>query len=277
MIELLEFRIEKACFDKRVRGVIDLDNINIKEFSRVVSIKINSSDKRIVFFKDLYLQIKKSKEFYFDVLSPVRKYSKNEIKSAENFRIIFNNYLEISGEEHGTKFDTTNECKFCGSFRNVDGAYIIDPKIKLKKDVYFTLDGQILVSDKFKDNFSQFNTKEFSFINTNHKNLYLLNVINQFLVFETTKFGLNYFDDSNESLNEKYICPFGHTLGLNINSELFLFKNQFMFLSKSTQTIGIKRGLLRPKHIFIGSNLFYQKFNQENLTGLSFEIAHICA
>ena len=72
-----------------------------------------------------------------------------------------------------------------------------------------------------------------------------------------------------------YLCPFGHTLGLNLLSEIFLKKTHSDFLiSWTKECVGVKRGFLRPEHCLIFNAAFFLLKEKFKLAGLKFEIAH---
>ncbi len=70
----------------------------------------------------------------------------------------------------------------------------------------------------------------------------------------------------------------GHTIGLNMLSELFVAPSDGLYKSDclaSKQKIGVKRGLLRPESLLLCSQHFRTMIINETLTGMDFAVARV--
>ena len=100
---------------------------------------------------------------------------------------------------------------------------------------------------------------------------------NVFNVSDQTVFGITPFNLSGNDGDEVYKCPTGHTLGLNIISEV-VFTAEGLTTSDcfvSRQQIGVKRGVLRPESLLLCSQRVRAMVRDESLTGVNFEVAHL--
>jgi hypothetical protein len=89
-----------------------------------------------------------------------------------------------------------------------------------------------------------------------------------------TKTGINPFD---EDLAGKYRCPFGHTAGFSLLSELYVERNSWdgCDIANTSQLIGEKGGLIRPRPLILISPRLRGILMQEKVKGLDIEIAHL--
>jgi ribosomal protein S14 len=218
--------------------------------------------------------------YYWEI---ARKYSKKELEEASLFHIRFKNIFEPAGEECGTEYDETVACEICGSNRRQISSLKLKKGSIPKKDIARTIAGEIIVSEKFKSCFQNCNLKGITFepvmSGKNVLDVYQPKITSPELVStEKTMAGINPFDLSESEGGEIYKCPKGHTIGLNLLSEVFVANsspiNEYnLFVTK--QKIGVKRGLLRPQPLYLCSQAFRQMVLKEKLSGFDFEVAHI--
>lgn len=76
----------------------------------------------------------------------------------------------------------------------------------------------------------------------------------------------------------RYRCPLGHTVGLNILSEVTITRprrdgiNDFVC---TRQMVGVHRGLLRPHPLLLMSPRLQRLLHEHKITGYSLEVAHL--
>ena len=190
--------------------------------------------------------------------------------------------FEPSGEQCGTLYDESTECKICGANRTQVGELRLIEKSIPKRDIAKTIGGEILVSRKFVDSFQSRNLKGATFrpiLNEKGASSFLqMDIHPEIGLSNDTIVGNNPFDLATYDANEVYQCPLGHTLGLNLLSEPCLSAlvsvDQYDIF-KSKQKIGVKRGLLRPESLLFCAQSVRKMMEEEKLTGLKFEVAHI--
>ena len=131
-------------------------------------------------------------------------------------------------------------------------------------------------------------------------NYYQIRPLNYLDISDKTTFGVNPFDLSGttpswtETRWEKegrkfkeykeyhpekiHKCPNGDNLGLNILSEAYIKSNPILkdldFFA-SRQTVGMREGVIRPRHLLFCSNRMMRLIKDNGLKGFKFEIAHI--
>jgi hypothetical protein len=74
-------------------------------------------------------------------------------------------------------------------------------------------------------------------------------------------------------------CPHGHTIGLNLISELWVSREDFETcqcdIASTRQYVGTRRGLLRPERALLISPRLWRALEQSNLKGFGVEVAHL--
>lgn len=211
-----------------------------------------------------------------------RQYNKKELESATLLHIIIKTTINVAGEECGTIYDESDACEICGANRKQKSPLILRANSIPKKDIARTIAGEVIVSEKFaaavkQRGLSGVILKPIVCDNKN-SNYYQLFSSEEIELSSRTVTGINPFDHSTTNEGEIYKCPKGHTFGLNLLSEPYVLNspliNKYDFLA-SMQKIGVKRGLLRPMPIYMGSAAFRKMVEDEGLSGFSFELAHI--
>ena len=213
-------------------------------------------------------------------------------------RVKIKTTFEPAGEECGTVYDETLACEICGANRRQIGPLKLKKSTIPKNDIARTIAGEVVVSKKFVTAFEQRGLKGVSFdpitFTKGVSNIYQLNVFSPALeLTPNTIAGVNIFDLSESSNGveftipggyqikvekEIYKCPRGHTIGLNLLSEPYVFNsssiNEYDFFV-SNQKVGVKRGLLRPEPIYFCSTAFKKMVEEEKLSGFGYEIARV--
>jgi hypothetical protein len=279
MQEIFEFRIS---YEFATRLFAPGEGKDLGDSVKVVH--ITKEDPR--FFQipviDEELTKKFNKGFYFG-WNIYHTYTKNEIEQASLFNVRLKAVFEPPGEMCDTEYDETVACEICGSNRKqIDSLKLKKGSIP-KKDIARTIAGEVVVSEKLKECFQNYNLKGITFepvmSGKNVLNVYQPKITSpELLLTEKTKAGINPFDFSESEGGEIYKCPKGHTIGLNLLSEVYIEDiaaiGQFDFFA-TKQKVGVKRGLLRPQPLYLCSQAFRRMIVNEKLSGFDFEVAHI--
>lgn len=261
-------------------------------------IHITKDDPKFEQIRILNKQIReKNKDFFFLYSNIRREYSKKELDTATLLHMTIKTTFEPTGEECGTVYDETTACEICGANRKQVGKLKLKKGSIPKKDIARTIAGEVLVSERFATVFKQRGLigglLEPITLDKGISNYYQLMVTSELELTRNTVAGVDIFDFSEGSEpteftvsgghhvkieKEVYKCPKGHTIGLNILSELYVLNspsiNDYDFFS-SKQKIGVKRGLLQPEPLYLCSPAFRTMVEEEKLSGFEFEIAHI--
>ena len=269
-----------------------------KDLGLYVGVEISTNDPRFEKTRLLAEEIRKKYNDYFFLYSEIkRKYSKKELDTATLLHLKIKAVFEPTGEECGTLYDESAACEICGANRKQVGKLKLKKGSIPKKDIARTIAGEVVVSERFATVFKQRGLKGASLepiiLDKGTSNYYQLMATSELELTMDTVAGVNIFDFSEGSEpteftvsgghhvnieKEVYKCPKGHTIGLNILSELYVLRspsiNDYDFFS-SKQKIGVKRGLLQPEPLYLCSPAFRKMVEEEKLSGFQFEIAHI--
>ncbi len=279
MKEVLEIRINQdfahLLFD-------DCEGKNLGTSVRIVS--ITKEDSRYLQIPNIAKKIKRKygRGFYFG-WEIKRTYTKKELLDTNLFRIVVKTTFEPAGEECGTEYDETVACRICGANRKQSGPLHLRKSSIPKKDIARTIAGEVIVSRAFKEACESYSLKGLHFEQVYSRNrpidYFQLGAVSTKLVLtDKTIAGIDPFDLSESCEGEVYKCPEGHTIGLNLLSELYIkdFRNaEVPDFFETEQKIGVKRGLLRPEALLLCTPNFRKMVLNEKLKGFGFEIAHI--
>jgi hypothetical protein len=224
-----------------------------------------------------------------------RIYTPEEISQAKLFQLIIKPYFEPTGEECGTEYDDSVACEICGTHRK----QITPLKLKRgsipKKDAAQTIANEIVLSKRFVDCFTERGLKGISFspvYYAKEESDYCQPVAeNRLSVSSQTRIGRTPFnfsekdewvetmaDGSHRKFEVIYKCPKGDNIGACLLSEVYIKDSpiiQEFDYFETEQTVGAKRGVLRPHPILLCSPAFRNMIIEEKLKRFDFEIAHI--
>jgi hypothetical protein len=86
-----------------------------------------------------------------------------------------------------------------------------------------------------------------------------------------------YREDRWARRHSEYRCPLGHTIGLNLLSELSVRRADFegWDLAATAQHVGLRQGVLRPERLLLMSPRLRNLVLEAGLKGITFEVAHL--
>lgn len=283
MKELFEFRIN---YEYANRLFSPEEGKDLGQITRSVKVvKLSKDDHRFASIPlvDSEVREKYGRPFYYSWRIE-RKYVSGELDAATLFTFKIQSTFEPAGEECGTEYDESTACEYCGSNRKQVSPLKLKKNSIPKRDISWTIAGEIVVSEKFIEAFNRHNLSGLSLekiiLDKGPLNIYQPKLTSPELeLTKNTTAGIDPFNLADREGAEIYKCPKGHTLGLNLLSEAYvntspsIGKYDFFFATK--QKIGVKRGLLRPQPVYLCSHAFRQMIEREKLTGCSFEVAHV--
>lgn len=278
MADIIEFRILKEYAHLLLKPGEGKDN-----GSNVV-VHIPSDDPKFDKVGELSRLVRQKHNDYFFLFHHIqRKYTKKELAEANLFSVVVKTTFEPAGEECGTEYDETVACEICGANRKQVGPLMLQKSSIPKKDIARTIAGEVVVSKTFKEACESRKLKGLFFEQVYSRNkpidFFQINPGSPKLILTNkTVAGVDPFDLSESCEEEVYKCSRGHTIGLNLLSELYV-KNLpqitgFDFF-ETEQKIGVKRGLLRPEPLYLCSRELRNMVLEKKLKGFDFEIAHI--
>ena len=260
---------------------------NITDLVRKVSVQIDS---------DLYKEIEKAykiikardnKHLFFG-WKVRRDYSNLELSSAKLLLLKLTKTFEPSGQECGTIYNFQNTCEFCGFGIQQISELILDiNKIPKKTNIARTISNEIVINqdlaDLLDDNncigyklgmVSQQSTSENIFVKKQKHSWYQLIVTSSVTVNSATKTGEDPFDEDKDNV---FRCKYGHTIGLDILSELSINSNSWdgSDLVATKQLFGVNRGLLRTYPLILVSQRLYSLLNNAGFKGYKVEVVNL--
>ncbi len=245
---------------------------------------------------------------FFTAWFPRRRYTTNELRKAKYLQLLVKRVFEPTGEQCGTLYDESNACQYCGSGGRQVSDLILEARSLPKSGklgIAKTIGGEIVVSESFIEIFQANNFKGAEFRSVKQRNnpaiatkgWYQLVVVSKPLAISApTRAGVTPFDDGSERLQNQedfldhlnvkgswcdrqgdYRCPLGHTIGLNLLSELSVDEVGFdgCDIALTKQQVGVRRGLLRPEPLLLISHRLWESLIQRQLNGMNFEILHL--
>lgn len=280
MKETCEFRVEES-FANRLFQPSEGRRLG----DSVRQVEISTSDPRFEQIGVLQAQLRKDvREPFFYGWEIKRKYTKREMDAAPLLRLRIVRAFEPAGEECGTVYDESKACPACGSGAEQVGSLVLRrSSIPRSADICRTIGGEVVVSSRLAEVFTsrgitgaqflpiRFNRSSKAMGGDDWMQMRVTNATTQ--LAPQTVFGVDPFD---HDMKGAFRCSAGDLVGLNVLSEVYVHPNAVggQDLALTSQFIGIRRGLLRPERIVLGSQALRRAVMEAKLRGFAFEIAH---
>lgn len=208
-----------------------------------------------------------------------RKYTKSELRSSPLVHLRFEKMLESAGEEFGTAYDDSHACDVCGvGSVQVSELCLDTTRIPKNTNITRTLAGEIVVSTRLRDVFTSNGLRgaEFRTVrraerqNAESKEWFQLIPRGTVKLSPLTRVGNDPFENADA---EGCVC--GRTLGLNVLSEVEVIDGyqDDLDIFTTSDTIGARRGLLRPVPLVLASRKLFDVFLREQIKRVAFEVA----
>ncbi len=240
-------------------------------------------DRRVQEIGNIERAMRKKGDLFFTYWHIHRKYTEEEIESAELLDLVIRSYFEPTGSMCGTGYDESAACKHCGAGAPMTTPLILNTNRAPKnKDIAQTIAGEVVVSQRFVDAFREHGLSGAEFRPVLHKGrkgllpseLYQLVVTSKPLkLTANTVAGNNPFnlDERNE-----HRCPKGHMAGLNQISELYVSRasHDGSDICVTDKLFGVRRGELRPEPRYLISPKLRDVLTEMKAKGFILEVAH---
>lgn len=209
-----------------------------------------------------------------------RSYSDEERKGASLFHVWPKVVFEPAGEECGTRYDDSTACSQChGGAVQVTPLLLDGRRIPKRVDFARTIAGEIVVKARvaaaaMESGMSGAVFEAVRLVNAGgapSTEYFQLRTTGSTLdVDPATRAGGDLFDRSGYGR-----CPRGDVIGLNLLSELTVVARgrALADVMTTTQMVGVRRGLLRPRPMLLLSPKALETFEGAGLKGLEVEIA----
>ena len=221
---------------------------------------------------------------------PHRRYTRAELSAAEAFKLEIKRTFEPPGEVCGTVYDESTACELCGSGATQRSDLVLDPRSLARADksnlaAAKTIADEIVVSERFVHFLKSggFKGAEFRPVMRRKKPSQAIIGWHQLYaapclvgIVPPTRIGVSPSDDDAKG---EHRCPRGHTIGLNLISELWVsrgdFENCKCDIAFTRQHVGTRRGLLRPTPLLLISPRLWRALEASGLKGFGVEVAHL--
>lgn len=250
---------------------------------------------RVLIGSEIYNQIgeiyelvrNRDQDYFFLGWEIQRTYSQNELDSARLLLLKTIKTFEPAGEECGTIYDNQNICDICGAgIRQVSELILDLNTIPKNVNIARTISDEIIIDQEFVDILVNNNITGYQLDPVHHKGLqkrsyghqkkawHQLIFTSTVNVHPTTKTGENPFDEDKENM---YRCKKGHTIGLDILSDLSVYENSWdgSDIVATREFLGVNRGLLRTSPLLLVSQKLFRLMREKQFKGFTLEVAHL--
>jgi hypothetical protein len=228
------------------------------------------------------LVVNREQKHFFLGWNIQRIYSRMELESAELLLLKITKTFEPAGIECGTIYNNQNICKVCGAGIAQMSELVLDLKTVPKNvDIARTISNEIIFSQSLAnllhDNLATgLELKPVHHISaTSSRKVWNQLKVNSLVnVDHATKTGNRPFDE--DSANN-YRCEYGHTIGLNILSELSIKRDSWdgSDIVATKELFGVNRGLLRTYPLLMISQRIYRLMIDAKCRGFTVEVVHL--
>lgn len=276
MRETIEFRIS----EERAKAFLE-PGLGTPIGYGVIKVVLPIEDPRVTLIGDLDREFTKKGKAFFTGWHIFRRYTRNEIETAELFQMFILPTFEPEGEMYGTKYDEAAACSICGAGApQLTDLYLDARRIPKKKDLAITIAGEMVISAQLAEAFRKHGITGAEYRPVRHKTGAVVEEWRQLVVTSKpveivlpTRVGNNPFD-----LDEpgEHRCPRKHVAGLNRLSELWVkrARHDGSDWVRTRQLIGVRRGVLRPQEQLLISPRLYRLLLELKAKRFEVEVAH---
>lgn len=213
-----------------------------------------------------------------------RAYSKKELESAELLLLKISKTFEPAGIECGTLYSNIGVCNICGTGIQQISDLILDLRtIPKNVNIARTISNEIVIDQEFAKAIVDNNITGCKLGPLHHngksshpskKNWHQLIVNSLVNVNSATKTGIGPFDEDRDN---EYRCKNGHTIGLNVLSEVSIDKASWdgSDITITKELLGVNRGLLRTYPLLLISQRLYRLTQEMKIKGFKVEVVKL--
>ncbi|MBZ4400412.1 MULTISPECIES: hypothetical protein [unclassified Myxococcus] len=278
MRETIEFRIPERHAARLLEPGL---GVRLDESTRKVVLPI--ADQRVQAIGRIERSFNQKGTSFFLGWSIHRRYTEDELQSAELLNLVIRAYFEPPGSMCGTEYDDAVACQHCGAGAPMKTPLILNTRrVPKNKDIAQTIAGEVVVSPRFVAAFQEHGLLGAEFRPVLHQGrkgpqpseLSQLVVTSRPLKLTSrTVAGNNPFDL--DARNE-HRCPKGHLAGLNQLSELYVehASHDGSDICLTDKMFGDRRGELRPEPRLLISPKLRDVLTRMQANGFLLELAH---
>lgn len=280
MKEIAEFRVPESYAKEFLPDDV---GEKIMDFVRKIQTPVGS-DLYTRIGRAYEIMLKRDQRYFFLGWDIKRIYSKKELALADLLLIKISKTFEPAGIECGTVYNTQQICDICGAGIQQISELMLDLTSAPKNvNIARTISNEIIIDAKFASALHDANTTGYQLGTVHHigqdtksvnRTWYQLICVSSVHVSSETKTGIGPFD---EDINNEYRCKNGHTIGLDVLSEVSIKRESWdgSDIVVSKELLGVNRGLLRTYPLLIMSQRLYRLLQERDCRGFGVEVAHI--
>jgi hypothetical protein len=276
MREHIEFRIPEEVAARYLEPAL-----GTRLGDSVRKVVLPMTDGRVRLIGELDREFRRQGSVFFTHCHIFRRYTQRELDSAELLHLLVIPVMGTCGELFGTEYDDSAACPHCGAGAPQKTELYFDTRrISSNKDLAQTLAGEVLVSSRLVEAFREHGLTGAEFLPVHHKTgkvqarWYQLSVTSTPVdIIPPTLVGNTPFDLDERGISR---CPWGHLLGLNRLSELWVAQagQEGNDIARTRQHIGVRRGVLRPEQQLLISPRLYRLLRELKVRRFEVEVAH---
>ncbi len=278
MRETFEFRIA----EERARKFLE-PGLGVLLNESLRKVVLPGDDRRVQEIGDIERAQQKRGDLFFTYWHIHRKYTEEELESAELLDLIIRTYFEPPGTDFGTEYDESAACTHCGAGAPLKTELILNTKrVSRNKDIAQTIAGEVVVSSRFVAAFKEQGLRGAEFRPVFHSGRKSTQSSEWFrpvftskpLTLDARTVAGNHPFDLDE--RNEHRCPKGHIAGLNQVSELYLKRasHDGSDLCLTDKYFGCRRGDLRPERRLLISPRLRDVLEGIDAKGYALEVAH---
>jgi hypothetical protein len=276
MRETIEFRISEA----HVKAFLE-PGLGTPIGYGTIKVVLPIDDPRVRLMGDLDREFTRKGRAFFTSWQIVRRYTRNEIETAELFQMFIRPTFEPEGEMYGTMYDDAAACSICGAGApQLTDLHLDVRRIPKKKDLAITIAGEMVISARLVDVLHKHGITGAEYRPVRHKTgevveewRHLVVTSKPVDIVPPTRVGDTPFD-----LDERgqHRCPLKHVVGLNRLSELWVKRagHDGSDWVRTRQLIGVRRGVLRPEEQLLISPRLHRLLLELKAKRFEVEVAH---
>jgi hypothetical protein len=250
---------------------------NITDTVRQIRVQTGSDIYRKIGDIDRLVRSRDKKHFFLGWIIQ-RTYTRKELEEAKLLRMKIVKTFEPAGFECGTVYDANNTCEICGTGIRQMSELILDLNAVPKNtDIARTISNEIIVSERISkiligNKVTGYEVKPVHHTSPKYqKEPWFQLMVNSFVhVNSETITGNRPFDEDEKN---EYRCSKGHTIGLDILSELYIDEASWdgSDFVETKELFGVNRGLLRTYPLLLVSHRLYKLMIETKCRGFDVE------
>lgn len=274
---------ELRCPNDEFRKIQALPSLRMKWVRDLGSVKVIRGDIADPIFLEFYAHLRQAENIF--LLEDIeRQYSEAELAEAELLALWISAVFEPTGEECGTRYNEFRACKYCKAGRVKETPLRLDiRKVPKAVDMAQTISGdEWILSNNLRDILTRqfirgahFEPVESYQQTPPHRSSWSQLIVDASVEFAPDNlFGTDSFGKEDPT---KYVCPLGHTKGLNLLSAPHIKRTSWdgSDIVVSSEYVGHHGGLIVPRRLLFVSQKVFRLLRDNDIKRFKVEVARL--